>query len=163
MARRANPLIGVLIMPIFFIAGIFLAKYGGSVLDNAKASAEWPTVQGTVMHSDVVRERGTGDNRGKYHYEADVMFEFELDGQTYSSNNVSFGEYASSQASHAREIVRRYPEGSRVTVYYNPEDPDTAVLEPGVSWSSYILLGMGILFCAIGFFGFFGCLVAILR
>ena len=66
----------------------------------------------------------------------------------YSSDNVSFGQYSGNR-SHAEEIVAKYPVGSRVTVYYDPEDVATAVLEPGVTWSSYLLIGMGVLFTCI--------------
>ncbi len=165
MRRRGNPLLGLLIMPLFLIAGIFLARHGSKVLDNAKQSIAWPTTQGVIVNSEVVRERNrnSSSSGSSVTYTADVMFEFQLDGQTYSSNNVSFGQYSSSSASDARKIVRAYPANSRVTVYYNPDNPDESVLEPGVSAGSYMILGMGILFSAIGVLGFFGCLIAVLR
>ncbi len=168
MRKRANPLLGVLIMPLFLIVGVFVTKWGAKTLDNAKESMDWPTVQGQVLHSEVVREKksnsGSRSSGGSsVTYNADVMFEFKLKGDTYSSDNVSFGQYSSSDPSEARKIVRDYPQGSSVTVYYNPEDPDVSVLEPGVTWSSYIIWGMGLLFSGIGVLGFLGCLFSVLR
>jgi len=77
----------------------------------------------------------------------------------YSADMVSFGQYGSSSRSHAEEIVNRYPTGRTVAVYYDPSDPGTAVLEPGVTWSSYMILGIGLSFVlislAVGGIGFF--------
>jgi uncharacterized protein DUF3592 len=45
-----------------------------------------------------------------------------------------------------------YPIGKNVKVFYNPQDLKVAVLEPGVSMSSYLFLGFGILFTLMGLF-----------
>jgi hypothetical protein len=40
-------------------------------------------------------------------------------------------------------VADQYPEGARVTVYYNPQSPHRAVLEPRGSALYIILLVMG--------------------
>ena len=54
-----------------------------------------------------------------------------------------FGQYGG-KYNHASRIVGRYPEGKEVQVYCKPSRPEVAVLEPGVSWSSFIALGLGL-------------------
>ena len=149
--RRIIPLLFGL---IFLAVGIGLSLWGLSVLSNAKASTAWPTVQGTVTSSEVNREsktrRTNGRSRRSTTYSAEVSYTYQVEGAEYSANRVSFGEYSSSNASHAQSIVSRFPAGKEVPVHYNPEDPSTAVLEAGVSWSSYIPLGLGAIFSIVG-------------
>ncbi len=48
-------------------------------------------------------------------------------------------------------MVNRYPVGRSVKVYYKPDDPDTAVLEPGSLSSSLNYFGMSILILSVPF------------
>ena len=151
MKGKAVP---VILGLVFLGAGIGVSVWGGRTLQNAKASSSWPKVQGQVVESDVERERsrsGTGRNRRtKTTYKANVFYDYSVNGTKYSSHKVSFGEYSSSSPGHARRIVNRYPKGKTVEVHYNPEKPQVAVLEPGVSWSSYMPLGIGVVFAIAG-------------
>ena len=130
---------------IFMGVGIALSLWGWNTLQNAQTSESWPTTVGQVLSSNV---RTDNDDDGTSYF-GDVTFSYVVDDLLYSSDNVSFGQYGSGNRSHAQGIVDRYPEGSRVTVYYDPADAETAVLEPGVTWSSYMLVGMGALFTCL--------------
>ncbi|RMG98831.1 MAG: DUF3592 domain-containing protein [Chloroflexi bacterium] len=135
----------VLFLGLFFVASITLTIVGVNVLRNARVSEGWPTTTGEVVASSV---RASSDSDGTTYY-ADVSYSYVVDDHRYVSDTVSFGEYGSSDRSHAEEVVARYPVGKRVTVYYNPELPETAVLEPGVTWSSYFPLAMGLCFLSV--------------
>jgi hypothetical protein len=59
-----------------------------------------------------------------------------------------FAYVDSSNDAPAREILARYPQGQQVTVYYDPSDPRTCVLEPGATpgtYQGYLLGGLGLL------------------
>lgn len=143
---------------IFLAVGGGLLAWGFNTMGKAKASMSWPTAKGKVLHSGVERKvststSNTGSGRRRRTtttYEADVRYEYRVDANRYSGNKVSFGEYSSSNRGHAERIVDRYPKGKSVEVFYNPDKPDTAVLEPGVSGGVYIPLGIGALFAVIG-------------
>ena len=47
----------------------------------------------------------------------------------------------------ATEEALRYPEGMEVKVYYHPERPEQAILEPGASFTFSLLPGLGLLVC----------------
>lgn len=146
MRRGCGNVIGLTVFAvIFFAVGVGLTIWGGIVLNNANESADWPTTQGEVVLSNV---REDSDDDGVT-YHAEISYEYVVADREYVSDQVSFGQYGSSDHSHAAEIVNRYPEGRRVRVFYNPEDPETAVLEPGVTWSSYMILVMGLCFTAV--------------
>ena len=87
--------------------------------------------------------------RDKKNPEAIIGFIEEIGAEkqeSFGNLNVTFGQ--STEA--AGEIVNRYPTGKKVKVFYNPQDLKVAVLEPGVSTSSYLFLGFGILFTLMG-------------
>jgi hypothetical protein len=68
-----------------------------------------------------------------------VRFLYEVDGRKYESDRVSTG----SSSASVRDVPN-YPMGARVTVYYDPADPELAVLEPGLRWESFIAAMMGL-------------------
>jgi hypothetical protein len=51
---------------------------------------------------------------------------------------------------YAEAIVARYPVGQMVTVYYTPDDPAKAVLEPGLSLKAFFTLSLGLVFLGVG-------------
>ena len=132
----------VILLFIFCAVGAGLMVWGGIVLRNASVSKEWPLAQGEIVTSYVnisIDEDGTT-------YSADIAFRYVVNDRWLTADTVNFGEYGSSNRNHAADIVAKYPVGKVVNVYYDPAKPETAVLEPGVTWSSYIILFMGLLF-----------------
>lgn len=67
-----------------------------------------------------------------------------------TNDQVSFPEVQPSARSDADKVVRRYPEGSTVPVSYTPEDPGVSVLEPGVSFYSWLGPIFGLVFFFAG-------------
>ena len=112
----------------------------------------WPTVQGKVVASSVENHRSSNSNGGgsSTTYHAEILYEFAADGTTFNGNRVAYGDYGSSNPSHARRIVNRYPEGKSVAVYYMPGDPEVCLLEPGMKMQSWFLPAIGLIFLAAG-------------
>jgi hypothetical protein len=139
--------IGVrLFSSVFILVGAAVLSVGVKTLLTANESKNWPTVDGKVISSTVDSKRGT---KGATTYHAEVLYEFTVNGRKQSSNDIAFGSYSSSDPSHARSIVNRYPAGS-------PSDPAKAVLEVGISGQTYFVPAFGaFFFCAgLAFFVF---------
>lgn len=68
---------------------------------------------------------------------------------TYSSQEFSFDSI--SGKTRSQNLVKQYPPGKTIEVYFNPNDPTVAVLRPGTSWFSVyfifsgLFLGFGLL------------------
>ena len=143
-----------LIAVIFVAVGVFLVSWGRGMLETARASRSWPHVDGTVLESRVdsyVSTTGSGSKKRRTTmYQADVRVRYEVEGQVYETNRVSLQDVSSSSAGSVKKIVRRYPKGKRVKVYYDPQAPAVAVLQPGASWVTYVPLGFGIIFAGAG-------------
>ncbi len=143
-----GPLGGVVFGAIFAIIGYVVAFYFGKpILDDAKASRSWPSVSGVIERSEVV----TSTSNGKTMYGFDVVYRYQVEGRDLTSNNVFFGgNTTSSSSSFAHNVVARYPKGAKVKVFYDPNDPSKAVLEPGTTWQSYLVFGIGLAFLIVG-------------
>ena len=89
------------------------------------AKARFLTTAGEVTASRV-ESSSTSDGTT---YAARIEYEFELGGTSYTGDRHSFFSFGTSSSEHANAIVRRYPVGKRVTVYYDPGEPQQSVLE----------------------------------
>jgi hypothetical protein len=133
-------------LAIFGLIGGGLAFWGWNILQDARASASWPTADGIVSSSEV--DHST-DAEGGDSYSPEVDYQYTIDGQNHINDTIKFGENSYNSRRRAEEITATYPVGRQVTVYYDPEQPDKSVLEPGVTAGSYIVLGIGVLFIVI--------------
>jgi hypothetical protein len=153
--RRIKPmkkksLVGMLLVgAVFAGAGYFVAfRVGRPTLESAQASERWPTTNGIIESSEVVRSR---DSDGDTMFGADVVYSYTVGDREYESGRIGFGkDFKSSDSSRAYETINRYPEGKEVTVSYDPDRPEVAVLEPGVSFGSYAPYIFGWIFLIVG-------------
>jgi hypothetical protein len=67
---------------------------------------------------------------------AHVRYAYQVAGNAYESNKIYPGVEMGGTGTH--KIVERYPAGTQVMVYYDPQDPSKALLErstPGyIKW-----------------------------
>jgi hypothetical protein len=124
----------------------YFIPLGYQELKNAQESPKWSTTDGIIISSGIKESKDEDSTT----YEANVRYEYTIGEKRYSSNQVSFGQYGSSDPEHTQSIVRRYKKGQKVNVYVNPAHPDKSVLEPGATWSSYLPLGTSAIFVGIG-------------
>lgn len=142
---------------VLFVLGIIGAAItifvGIPMTMNALESKGWPSAEGIITISEFTTNRDRDD--GSVTYGANVAYDYKVNGTQYTGSNVHFGQYGTSDPSYGRGIVNRYPAGTRVSVYYDSDDPSTSVLEPGAGWSSFMVAGIGALFGLVGFIGSF--------
>ena len=133
---------------IFATVGFCLILFlGWPVLQKAKASAEWPSTEGTVTDSEVIRSQ---DDDG-VQYKPEVLYSYQVEEEDYQQSNIRYdGNWSTNSPTYANKTVKKYPVGKAVDVYYDPEDAFEAVLEPGTSWASYSLVAFGGVFFLIG-------------
>lgn len=124
---------------VLFVIGAGLFLYGANTLAIAWRSTAWPTVDGKVFHAS------------KSARLAVLWYEYHVQGTRYVAENlrVSEGNWMPSDDA-AKDVARRYPAGTVVKVYYNPNDPSYAVLEPGAWYGNFVFPAIGaiVFFCA---------------
>ncbi len=132
---------------IFILVGGITVYLGISDMLLAKASNGWPNTQGAISASEMEYHRDS-DGGGTYH--ARILYDYEVFGVLYSNDRIAYGDYGSSNPSHARSIVNRYSKQLPVTVYYQPEHPQESVLETGIKGQAYFLPLFGLVFLSAG-------------
>jgi len=136
----------ILSMGVFLLIGMGLSYWGWNILQDARASASWPTIDGKVVKSEVTHSI---DSDGGDSYSPEITYVYIVNNEQLANKTIKFGENSYSSRKKAEGIAASYPVGKNVTVYYDPQQPDKSVLEPGVSGGSYIVLGIGVLFILI--------------
>ena len=137
---------------VFIGIGAAILGYALRMGSKARDSLSWPSIEGEISHSAVLYQTETSSVQGAHAtYKADIAYRYKVRGRNYSSARISLLDLASSPG-RAEQIVNRYPDQSKVDVYYNPADPADAVLEPGVSSGLPFLYCVGGLFAVGGVF-----------
>jgi hypothetical protein len=125
-------------------------------LPKAINAKYFPTVVGKITSSEVGTPIvGVGREGGDrvQTFTLDITYKYVVNGKTYSSKKRRWHEVQSSFHRYHDSIARKYPLGKSVTVYYNPNNPKVAVLEPGLGLGA--LMGLFILTLSIAFLTFF--------
>ncbi|MBN1310316.1 MAG: DUF3592 domain-containing protein [Anaerolineae bacterium] len=139
----------IIIPLILIIIGlVMLFIYFRSLL-QARASEGWPTAQGTVLESWVRRSSSTDSDGGTSHrYYPEVRYQYQVMGREFQGDRMAFGPRQRGNRSAAEKVVAGYPAGESVTVYYQPDQPASAILERSVPkmplFSGILLILMGI-------------------
>lgn len=157
MASSAGPvarlLAGVVLSGLGFFLGYSLGK---PLRDQSLASVSWPTTEGRITRSELVRTVSDG----KAMFTSDVGYTYDLDGRSLEGERVWFGDgYRSSNVSEFRRVVAEYPVGRQVRVHYDPLAPENSVLEPGATWSGSLLYFAGLGTLALGGILVLSCLL----
>jgi hypothetical protein len=80
-------------------------------------------------------------------YIANLKFQYEVNGQSYRTDQLWFGQTVGSGDSSEAELRRfRYPLGDKVKVSYDPADPSIASVHPGFQAEALWLPGAGLAF-----------------
>jgi len=116
----------VFMIVICAVGVLFMYKAVSGRLKSNKAKS-WPTVPGRVLTSEVIEDRfRNATGKASIAYVPDVTFEYNVNGTSYTSKNVIFGETTYDYLTASR-ICEKY---AVAKVYYNPANPQDAVLLP---------------------------------
>lgn len=137
-----------LFFAIFILAGVTMAGFGIHNIVQAHESRNWLSTDGSITFSDIERRSGS---KGGSSYAPSVRYQYTIQGKQYEGSMVAIGlKHVSAGRSFAERIIKKYPQGKSLQVFYNPADPSESVLEPGLSKRSFILFSAGITFALIG-------------
>jgi hypothetical protein len=106
-------------------------------------SRKWTAIEGEVLHARVRKAQG---DRGNDQYDADVEYTYQPEIRPYRSTRIAFSFAGTGFLTQegAKEFIAPYRAGKKVTVYYDPRDPSSAVLQTGARFSLFMTV-----FCVI--------------
>ena len=121
-----------------------------------KAQAEsWPSRKGLIKTSYANQGFGFSIGRnGRPYWKAKICGTYKDNGEKFCISRVRLGLHVGDQTrSGVLETAARYPVGSEVDVFYNPENPKDTTLESHSSWHEmFTILGIGIVFSMLPVF-----------
>jgi hypothetical protein len=102
---------------------------------------KWPQAHGIIVTSSTRRQYV---GKGQEEVLPIIEYEFDYGGKSVKSSHWRFGNYSLGNRESAEAIASRYAVGTPVTVFVNPREPTTSVLESGATCLSWIPIAFGI-------------------
>ncbi len=116
---------------------------------RGQRSRYWRTVPGWVEVSSVDQVDTSTGHGSTTRYEPTITFAYRVGDAEFRSSRWSFAP-APQSYEEARTLAAQYPQGASVTVHYNPRWPAEAVLEPGASRQTGLMLALYLAALGIG-------------
>ena len=130
-------LIGALIGVPFILFWYFLRRRGAR-------SLSWPSVSGRVVESKLVFFK---DSDGNSSPEAQLRYTYDVAGAVLSGSTVAIAG-----GGQPAKTIEKYPVGTAVQVFYDPNKPSSAVLVPGgKGLNSLLVVGIALIVLTTGF------------
>jgi uncharacterized protein DUF3592 len=140
-------LIGFGVIAIAIGAALYAAQLRQGL--RANASKRWPVSPGTVTASALEKSP-----QGRWRYRAAVQYRYRVGGKDYQSNRIFWGGNEGSRK-HMELVIAAYPQGSKVSVHYDPQNPAEAVIDPAQNAGSKPLVLYAVAMVALGLFVLF--------
>ena len=105
----------------------------------------WPTAPGLILapRQDSGASAGGNDENYVSSGSTGIIYRYSVGGKKYFSHVWRFGQLAIGSTDWMTDATERYQGGAKVQVAYDPNDPEIAVLEPGIDAQAYWLPGAG--------------------
>jgi hypothetical protein len=158
---------GYLIAILFELAliglGFILIRKHAKDKKKAAESLGWPTILGRVTCSQVEVSKSSDEDGTSYTYIPHIEYAYLLNGLTYTGKQVAFGGFTGTgNTKNSQLVVNQYPLNAVVNVFFNPVNPNEAVLEQTAGSGAKGALIGGILLVVIGVLMALPMLIALL-
>ncbi len=108
----------------------------------------WPATEGVITKSRIITDyRSSGDppTTEKY-YKLEVSYSYTVDDTTYIGDRISpSGNVSSRNHRTVEDIFVKYPPNKSLNVFYDPQNPERAILESGplkIVWLTLSVFGL---------------------
>lgn len=121
-----------IVLLLSFIMGIFLTFGAVKEMKEWRRSQSWPSVTGTVINTKIDEIRQTSNEGDVFvSYTLQITYQYSVNGIIYTSDRIGFNRQPSySFEEGAQKAYNAYAPNGRVIVYYDPDRPDHAILDP---------------------------------
>jgi len=124
---------------LFLLAGLLFIYWGTNEINVSRASLNWPSVTGKVVRVDIFHEEGEDYD----YYTPYITYQYVVNDETYQSRRVRIsGDMTYHDEYSALQDSGRYPLHSQVIVYYDPNQPERALLERQASGHGKLITGI---------------------
>lgn len=145
-------IIFVIAIITLFVFGIRRIRSGINFFLIGKASIHWPVTRGKIILS-ITKEQVSYFPEGisEIIYEPIIHFIYKVKYEELEGDRIFIYKLYSDQR-FCFNLIKEYPVGKIVKVFYNPIDPDESVLKPGLTIDIYFLFLTGFISITLAFF-----------
>ena len=129
-----------LILGTVFIGGIGVSIWGWRIMARSKIMKAWPTTTGIIEQASASSEGMDTPNSDLLPH---IVFSYQVNEKNYQ-RVFEFPEGTHPLPEFNKAYLDKYPVGKKVDIYYNPEQPENATLEPETR-GDWMILALGIM------------------
>lgn len=118
----------ILVASPFVVFACYMLWIGLSAKSKAERAKAWPQVEGQVLESKVKQEIRHMVQGDRFYYAPQIVYEYAVAGRRIRGNRIHLNYAEGVSEKSAKETVAQFPAGGRVSVYYNPQNPEEAVI-----------------------------------
>jgi flagellar basal body-associated protein FliL len=136
-SKKSSPVFMIIVLLVFglIVGGVGLYRY-----NLGKKSASWLAVKGKMTYARAV----PATVNKKQEYRLSVKYRYIVDGKSYTGERITVSDNFQKTRSLANDVLKKYPVGGEVSVYYSPADPGSSVLKTGVNKNVFLPLGIAV-------------------
>ncbi len=133
---------------IFAFLGLWCLAMGISMGIEGIKAQKWPRAKGRIIKSKVEELRTSSKIRiARLCLSLDYLY--MVGDKIFEGHRLNSGWRCFASENYIKEVLKRYPTGKVVEVYYNPKRPEISMLEPGLNWSVFLMSGFGLVTVSI--------------
>jgi len=131
----------VIILGLFIISGLIATLWGWSIIAKGRRSLSWPHTEGIIETSTTVSD--------EHDLLPHISYRYTIDGKSFQ-NNIEFSSDISPTIEFSDTYLKKYPTGTKITVYYQADKPENSTIEPGVARGDWLVFALGLGMTVIG-------------
>lgn len=139
----------LLLCVLFIIVGISLLILSIYYYYKSRDSKKWSKTKGQISKTNLDKF----PDSDSVSYRVEIEYSYNVANKVYNSKRKFYGDHLlSSFYWSTKKLVGKYRIGDTIDVYYNPQNPNDAVLEQGVHFSvieffiaSLVCLSIGVI------------------
>jgi hypothetical protein len=143
-------------IPLVF--GVVLMVFGSKFVLQAQATKSWQQTQGFISQVNLIASTSSTSTTSSKQKTIDisVVYRYQINGKDYQSDKYSYGDGKTAKSRLKNKITAQhwlenspYQTGNEINIYYNPKNPQQAVIKTGASIWTFIPLLIGILLTVV--------------
>lgn len=131
----------VIILSLFIIAGLFATFWGWRIIRESKKTLSWPNIDGAISKLEA---SSMSDDLLPL-----VEFSYCVNHKEYLCI-LKFPDSVSPSQELKKQYQEKYPVGTQVKVFYEPDNPENATIEPGMANGDWFVFVLGVITTVFG-------------
>lgn len=122
---------------------LFMAGWAVIAVERQARTVGFTPITGVIVESDLKKTDFVLEEQAYKVVKATVLYDYVIGDQPYTNDQIRYG-LSAMENDAAREFHETHPIGAPVTVYYNPANPQSSVLQTGLHRQDHLSLWFGI-------------------